>query len=262
MCLIVVSCQLRKQEVKMQNTEAEKNFFDDIVENSSWITFNKNGKNKILSLFAEFVEPKEDEKLIDLGCGIGDITYDVFKRFKLNINAIDISEKSIKYAKKNFEGINFEVGDMKKTRFKSNEFDIVLFAATLHHFIKRKRILKEAYRILKPEGRIFAFDPNMDSPVLRFFRESSFKNTKMKTENEVLLNRRTVERELRDAGFKNIRMEASAGITFDIEYFKKLFPFPFYYVIYLYNPYQKVFDNFEIAKRSGEFLMTYAEKTL
>jgi ubiquinone/menaquinone biosynthesis C-methylase UbiE len=246
----------------MQDINLEKEFFDQAAEDSAWITFDERGHKKILDLFNKFVKPRKDEKMVDLGCGTGEITYAIKKKFRLDITGVDISEKSINSAKGKYDGISFEIGDIKKTRFEDNQFDIVVFAAALHHFQKRDLILKEAYRILRPGGRLFAFDPNAGSPLLFLFRndKSPFKSDKMKTKNEVLLDRKKISDELHKNGFVNITTVATGGMSFTKEYFKRLFPKPFYNVVYAYNLYQMIFDKSYIDNYLGEFLITFAEK--
>jgi tRNA (uracil-5-)-methyltransferase TRM9 len=103
-----------------------------------------------------FNDLKEGEKVLDLGCGNGR-WYKVFKEKKVDYFGIDNSEKLIEIAKENFPEAKFFVGDAMNLPFPDNFFDKVYSIALLHHIPSedfRIKVLKEAKRVLKPEGML------------------------------------------------------------------------------------------------------------
>jgi tRNA (uracil-5-)-methyltransferase TRM9 len=103
-----------------------------------------------------FSDLKEGEKVLDLGCGNGR-WYKVFKEKKVDYFGIDNSEKLIEIAKENFPEAKFFVGDAMNLPFPDNFFDKVYSIALLHHIPSedfRIKVLKEAKRVLKPEGML------------------------------------------------------------------------------------------------------------
>ena len=244
----------------MQNKNAEKEFFDNASSISPWVTFNKKGQRSIFKLFKESVKPKDNESIIDMGCGTGEFSNELSK-YNLKVTGIDISNKSIEICKDKYgEKINFEVKDIENTSIKENSIDIIFLGGILHHFPDRSKVFKEAHRILKKEGRIFAFDPNHYNFIIWIYRELLGIKTQ-KTENEVLIKAEDIHKELKQAGFSEIKCESTANITFDIRYFKKLVPFPLYYGVYLYNTIERIVNFIKpLREKYGSFVITFAKK--
>jgi SAM-dependent methyltransferase len=76
--------------------------------------------------------------------------------------------------------------------------------------------MREAWRILRPGGRLFAFDPNAHSPSMFLYRDprSPLYSSEGKTENEVLLTRDEITGELAESGFISVRVRGLSGTTF------------------------------------------------
>lgn len=94
------------------------------------------------------------ERVLDLGCGNGRLL-EIFKDKNIDYIGIDSSEKLIEIAKKKYPKAKFQKADALNLPFPANYFDKVYSIAVLHHIpsVKfRLRFLKEAKRVLKPEG--------------------------------------------------------------------------------------------------------------
>lgn len=109
-------------------------------------------------IFQKYI--KEESKILDLGCGAGRTTINLYKNGFTNIIGLDIADKLIEfanhYSKKNNLDIKFVVGDATNLEYSDNSFDIVLFSFNGMQCIpgeqNRKNVLKEVYRVLKPGG--------------------------------------------------------------------------------------------------------------
>ena len=109
-------------------------------------------------VFQKYID--KNDKILDLGCGAGRTTINLFKDGYKNITGLDIADKLIEYAKdysnKHNLDIEFLVGDATKLDFNNNTFDVVIFSFNGMQCIpglqNRKNVLKEVYRVLKPGG--------------------------------------------------------------------------------------------------------------
>lgn len=110
---------------------------------------------------------KDSEKILDMGCGEGTRLHTLQKASKLNTKqliGIDASEIAIKLARKNYPKIDFMVHNLEKLPFKADEFDLLYSAYVFEHLTAPENVLKEAYRVLKSEGRLVIIAPNFGSP--------------------------------------------------------------------------------------------------
>ena len=102
---------------------------------------------------------KENEHVLDVGCGDGRITAEIAKYLiKGSVVGIDNSEHMISLAKKKFSGeeysnLSFKIQDVKSLTF-NNEFDVIVSNAALHWVDEHVKILNGMYNALKKGGRI------------------------------------------------------------------------------------------------------------
>tara|TARA_R110002073_G_scaffold123234_1_gene266790 strand:+ start:82158 stop:82871 length:714 start_codon:yes stop_codon:yes gene_type:complete len=85
---------------------------------------------------------KEVIKIIDLGCGHGDILRDVAKfgrknGYQFQLIGIDANQEAVDYAtelSENYEELSFQTIDIFSDEFKNLDYDVVLCTLFLHHF--------------------------------------------------------------------------------------------------------------------------------
>lgn len=245
----------------MQNKDAEIVFFDTASSTSPWTTFNAHGQQQIFSHFEQLVQPKKGEVALDMGCGTGEFSVKLME-YELHVTGIDISQNSISFCQKKYKQphLSFQVGDIEHTLLPESSVDIIFFGGVLHHFPHREKVFQEAHRILKKGGRMFAFDPHYYNIIIWGYRELLGIKTQ-KTENEILLKAEDLRRELQHTGFSHVDVHATANITFDIRYFKKLVPFPLFYGVYAYNFIERALHCIKsLREKHGSFVITYARK--
>jgi len=136
-------------------------FYDTIVKFMSF------GKDKaIRKASVELAQIKPGEKVLDVGCGTGDLTLEAKKLAGLTgeVYGIDASPSMIKQAQQKSArtviDVNFQIGLVEKIDFPENQFDVVLSSLMMHHLpddLKRAG-LAEIYRVLKPGGRLLIVD--------------------------------------------------------------------------------------------------------
>lgn len=106
----------------------------------------------------------KNEVILDIGCGSGLQTMLIGKKCK-KIVGIDVSEKEINSAKlqsRYIKGTNnseFLCMELEKAKFRNEYFDKIFSICVIEHIADYKRVLQEAYRILKKNGQmIFSVD--------------------------------------------------------------------------------------------------------
>ncbi len=100
----------------------------------------------------ELLDPKENEKILDLGCGDGTLAVEI-EKCNAQVVAVDLSESMV--AKAQEKGIQAFVMSATELPFK-NEFDAVFSNAVLHWIKDADTAIKKIYRSLKPKGRFIA----------------------------------------------------------------------------------------------------------
>ncbi|WHY73823.1 class I SAM-dependent methyltransferase [Fictibacillus enclensis] len=102
----------------------------------------------------ELLAPQPGEKILDLGCGTGDLAQKIHD-MQADVTGVDQSPNMIKQAEAKFPDINFLVKDATRLDF-SNEFHAVFSNATLHWVKLPEKALQGIYHSLKKGGRFVA----------------------------------------------------------------------------------------------------------
>ena len=127
-------------------------------------------KKNLLSI----MNPTQNQKLIDVGCGTGDIAKLYLKNnFEdKNITCVDPNHGMIQKGKdklKKFTNLNWVVAPAEKLPFSDNFFDFYTISFALRNTKNLDKALTEAYRVLKPGGRYLCLEfSKIDNPGLNF----------------------------------------------------------------------------------------------
>jgi ubiquinone/menaquinone biosynthesis C-methylase UbiE len=120
-----------------------------------------------------FINMKEKQNFLEVGCGSGAVSKHVAKKYLLNVTGVDIDPEQIKLAQESMgdiPNIHFlEVG-ATKLPFQDNDFDIVLSFGVMHHIPNWLDALKEIRRVLKPKGYFIYADIMFTDLIANFGR--------------------------------------------------------------------------------------------
>ena len=100
----------------------------------------------------ELLDPKPHERILDLGCGSGELTKAISEHAK-DVIGIDKSAEMVERARLQFPLCDYEIGDASDFNF-HEPFDAIFSNATLHWVVNYKDAIDCMYANLKKEGRI------------------------------------------------------------------------------------------------------------
>jgi len=100
--------------------------------------------------------------IADLGAGEGTLSLLLAQRAE-RVIAVDSSEKMVEYGRETakrhgVENVEYRHGDLEELPLADEEADIALLHQSLHHALHPQKAVEEAWRILRPGGRIVILD--------------------------------------------------------------------------------------------------------
>lgn len=97
---------------------------------------------------------KDSLSILDVGCGLGFLTYFVRKKFPAaKIMSVDISPEAINHLKE--RGENAICGDILTMDFKNEKFDVIYMREVLEHLYEPAKYLNRVGELLKKRGLFF-----------------------------------------------------------------------------------------------------------
>ncbi|HEX8235578.1 MAG TPA: metalloregulator ArsR/SmtB family transcription factor [Abditibacteriaceae bacterium] len=141
----------RKNHLRAHFDELAGRFGRDHLPGRSWKAF--------CEMLLHLLPPLE---IADLGAGEATVALLLAQRAK-RVVAIDNSEKMVEYgrslAQRNGLGnFKYYLGDMEELPLQANEVDLALMHQTLHHTLHPPVAVAEAFRVLRPGGRLIILD--------------------------------------------------------------------------------------------------------
>jgi SAM-dependent methyltransferase len=97
------------------------------------------------------VAPK---RVLEVGCGTGDLTEQLAAELDGDLVAVDQSDRMVELTRG--RGIDARVADVQDLPFADGEFDCVFAAWMLYHVADVARAVAELARVLRPGGRLVA----------------------------------------------------------------------------------------------------------
>ena len=123
----------------------------------------------------DWMSPKKNDHLIDMASGTGDIAKLFMKRINNTgkVTCVDSNKFMLNEGKKklkNLSRIDWVCSPAENLPFENNQFDIYTVSFGIRNFSNIEISLKEAFRVLKPGGRIICLEfSKVDNEILKRF---------------------------------------------------------------------------------------------
>jgi len=130
-------------------------------------------KIQIEEIIGEILSNVSNGKVLDVGTGPGRLLQRMHEiNPNLELFGLDISKSMYKRAKKNLQGFGIELihGNILKTEFESNFFDVVTCTGSFYLWDYPVESLSEIHRILKNKGLALLFETYSDCDKTLFKR--------------------------------------------------------------------------------------------
>ncbi|MDG2374431.1 MAG: bifunctional demethylmenaquinone methyltransferase/2-methoxy-6-polyprenyl-1,4-benzoquinol methylase UbiE [Paracoccaceae bacterium] len=133
----------------------------DVMNDLMSVGIHRAWKNTLINWLA----PKENQNLLDVAGGTGDIATRFLNQTKSgNATILDMTESILQEGTKRITNsslssrMRWVVGDAMALPFRKNTFDIYTISFGIRNITKIDKALSEAFRVLKPGGRIMILE--------------------------------------------------------------------------------------------------------
>jgi len=90
------------------------------------------------------------ERVLDVGCGKGELAHDLAARGGAVVTGIDVSRPSLEFARARFEGVEFLEGDVL-TWTPPHDYDVVVLSNVVEHIGPRVELLRRLRAVAHPD---------------------------------------------------------------------------------------------------------------
>ena len=181
-------------------------------------------KDEFFDELAKIANPQNGQNILDAGCGYGAVTREILKRAKnkkLNCFLADANHTQLMRAKEELGSIDghksetkFFIDNLVDTKFEENTFDTIIAKMVIHEIPleKQQQAIENAYRILKPNGKLIIWDMALDNDTQLFIQEvirmkDKLAGFKTLEKNRYFLRFDEIKTVLSSAGFKKAKKE-------------------------------------------------------
>jgi SAM-dependent methyltransferase len=186
-------------------------FYSEFYTNESELSPPEFVTTRLEEITAEFASFRKNNRLLDIGCGAGTLLT-VARKNGWNAQGLDVSPGAVKHVR----DLGFEVyeGELQDAAFPSEHFDVVTAAELLEHLMDPQPLLQEVARILRPGGLFWTTTPHargLSGRVLGLKWRCIWP-----PEHLQLFSVRGLKKLLRDAGFRELRVDTTGGNPVEI----------------------------------------------
>lgn len=225
-------------------------FYVDLQERLMKAYF-KRGKSTVDSLmgllytriYGDFpVLNKNNPRVLDIGCGNG-LFINSLKKNGWDVYGIDISEKSVNFARNTLNLKNVKQGDVENISYPKSFFDVIVMNHVIEHVYDPNKLFLNASKILKPDGIMIVTTPNIRSINFSIFGQDWFP---LETPRHLtLFSPQSMTKLAKNSGLKIVKIfsdKSSHALQRSIKYrfgvdvsILKLFLLPFTFIFALLN---------------------------
>jgi len=113
---------------------------------------------KYYRLFMENATIPPNSKVLDVGCGTGELLLQMDKKYGIRGFGIDYDDRMIRVAKEKCPEMSISVSSCDDMPFDDQSFDVMTVCMAYHHFENRTGFMLEAARVMKKGGRIYIIE--------------------------------------------------------------------------------------------------------
>ncbi len=127
---------------------------------------------RLMSDYRKYLPMHGRGRLLDFGCGGGSY----LRRMRdqgWGVTGVDASASTVRRIQLEF-GLDVQVGSLPHAEFEPASFDIITMWQSLEHVHNPLGVLRAAYDLLAPGGRLIIEVPNIDSLAFRWFGQMWF----------------------------------------------------------------------------------------
>ncbi|EPY51040.1 UbiE family methyltransferase [Schizosaccharomyces cryophilus OY26] len=182
---------------------------------------------------------KDNDKVLDVGCGPGTITMDLARRYVpkgevIGVEPIQefVDAGNLKRSEMNLKNCHFQFASGDKLPFEDNTFDIVHAHQVLVHVENQVDVLKEMKRVTKPGGIVCSKDADLETSQVYPTKLDETLKSQFLAKTKCSSTHPQAGRHLRkwaiDSGFSPMSISSSASLWFianeeDRKWFGKMF---------------------------------------
>ena len=122
-----------------------------------------NSNELFLEKLFKFCSITDETKILDVGCGDGEIPIEIYRKTKSKITVLDgssamLDEFSKKMSANDIDDIKIIQRRYEDTRFVEKSFDILISNSVLHHVKSPKQFWKKSFNLVRQHGNIIIID--------------------------------------------------------------------------------------------------------
>lgn len=168
-------------------------------------------KKRLKEITADFARYRQTNRLLDLGCGAGDLLQTARKQGWQG-QGLDVSSQAAKHVRE----LGFEVfeGELEAAEFPDGHFDVVTAAELVEHVFDPRALVREVVRILRPGGLFWLTTPHARGLSARLLGLKW--QCIWPPEHLQLFSIAGLRALLRNAGFRDVRVDTTGGNPIEI----------------------------------------------
>lgn len=152
----------RLQQVRDARAQKAQDYFQQVAESWDSIRAMHVAQHQLEKTLFEVVGGDFHGDLLDIGTGTGRVLEMFADRVRRGVG-IDMSNDMLSVARSNLERLDFKhihvrKGDMYQLPLEDQSFDLAILHMVLHYSDNPAEVIREASRVLRPEGRLIVVD--------------------------------------------------------------------------------------------------------
>lgn len=160
----------------------------------------------------ERMQIKPNGSILEIGCGTGEVSYMLAQKTGMQVCGTDLCVPFIEHARTSFhhEGLTYDVLNFNNPEtFMGKQFDYIVGNGILHHlYYHLDDALVNLKKLLKPEGKIIFWEPNLENPYVYLIFSYDLLRKKANLEpDEMAFSRSFITEKLRTTGYTSIQVE-------------------------------------------------------